>query len=163
MNNRNAQPDTTTRADKNRRGGVGACELRLTSMLDVCFLLLIFFVLTANFSMGEGILSSQLPSGPPPAVVEQPEMPVEIALHSLGDNQVSIQIIGSGEAVASITELRRLLVERRQRPNNPQGIYAADDPVVIQSDGTVAWSHVVGVFDAASSADFENIHFASAR
>lgn len=161
MNPRSAQHDAPAR----RSAKAGVRELKLTSMLDVCFLLLIFFVLTANFSMGEGILPADLPGDTPitDVTVEIPPQPLAIALHSLGDDQVSIQLAGPNESIASIDELRRVLRDRQLSPSNPGGIYSDADPVVIQPDATVSWSHVVGVYDAAYSAAYENIHFAPAQ
>ncbi|MEM9296657.1 MAG: hypothetical protein AAGA57_12730, partial [Planctomycetota bacterium] len=43
---------------RRRRGPAGGFELGLTSMIDVIFQLLIYFVVTANFMIGEGVLDA---------------------------------------------------------------------------------------------------------
>ena len=48
---------------KKRKKGVGgeSMQLQMTSMIDVVFLLLIYFVITANFTIDEGTLLATMP------------------------------------------------------------------------------------------------------
>jgi biopolymer transport protein ExbD len=133
-------------------------QLRLTSMLDVCFLLLIFFVLTASFAVGEGVLPFQglgkAPAEPPPA------MPIRIDVRSLGGSDASITIAGTPFAVTGTAELAERL---RAMSTGPAAPYTTEDHVVIAPDATVPWRHVVAVYNAALTAEFQFINFATAR
>ena len=139
-------------------------ELNLTSMLDITFLLLIFFVLTASFAVGEGLLPADLPAGQSAASPDDPEppqQPIRITLRSLGGDDVSIQVPGLPTPPAGFTELYHDLRGLRHDPRtNPTGPYSPDDPIIIQPDGTVGWGHVVSAFNAAVRAEFTNVNFA---
>lgn len=137
-------------------------ELNLTSMLDVCFQLLIFFVLTASFAVGEGILSAELPSGQSAQKQddEPPDTPIKILLKSLGGDSVSIQLEGIPSPPGDFKELQTMLKSMQIRGDNPSGIYKPDDPVIIKPDKTVPWGKVVAAFNTAVAARYENVNFA---
>ena len=165
MHTEPTQPEarSTPRDHRNRRGG-GVAPLRLTSMLDVCFLLLIFFVLTATFAVGEGVLPADLLFGPAdPQEVTLPDSPVQITMHSLGQGEVSFQVEGLPETLASVNELEEHLKGLLHSDQNPDGLFTATDPVILHPDSTVAWRHVVGAYNAAVGARYTNIHFADVR
>lgn len=137
-------------------------DLNLTSMLDVCFQLLIFFILTASFAVGEGILPAELPTGQGKASdTEAPEQPIKLFLRSLGGDDVSIQIEGSPTPPRDFRELFSVLQGMQNSPSNPTAPYNADDPVIIKPDGTVKWVHVVNTFNAAIRAKYTNVNFAT--
>ncbi|QNN22780.1 biopolymer transporter ExbD [Planctomycetales bacterium ZRK34] len=142
-------------------------QLNLTSMLDVCFLLLIFFVLTASFDLGEGILPTELPHDGLSANANPttpPPMPLNIALRSLGGDDVSIQVSGMTAAPADFHELYAVLADHRYDPaTNPTAPYMEEDPITITPDRTVRWAHVVNAFNAARRARYANVQFAQAR
>ncbi len=146
------------RGDGDRRGRVG--QLNLTSMMDVTFQLLIFFVLTAAFALNEGVLRADLPTGPPkPKPVEIPKEPIEVTLRR-HDAQVFIDV--NGQQVGSLSGLYDFL-SRNNQGENPNGIYSVDEPVVIKPKGDVSWDDVFGAFNAATRAKFTNIAFAKAN
>lgn len=137
-------------------------ELNLTSMLDVIFQLLIFFVLTASFAQGEGILPADLPSGQSTSTSEEkpPEQPIDIVLRSLGGSDVSIQLGNNPTPPADFEELFKMLRSIQNSPQNPNGAYNPDDPVIIKPDKTVRWADVVNAFNAAIRAKYTNVNFA---
>lgn len=137
-------------------------ELNLTSMLDVIFLLLIFFVLTASFALGEGILPADLPRGESSAESDElpPMQPIEITLRSLGGNEVSIQLAGDPSPPESFHELYQKLQSLQANEANPTRPFSADDPVIIRADSEVRWAHLVNTFNAAVRARYTNVNFA---
>jgi biopolymer transport protein ExbD len=151
---------TSTKKNK-RPQGVG--ELNLTSMLDVTFQLLIFFILTASFAKGEGILPADLPAGPSAQSSEDPEppeQPLNIMLRSLGGQDISIEVEGMSSPPANFNELHQKLKSVQRTDSNPTAPFAPDDPVIIHPDQTVGWGHVVNAFNAAIRAEYSNVHFA---
>lgn len=152
--------------DKRRKREVTkVSQLNLTSMLDVCFQLLIFFILTASFAVGEGILPADLPSGQAskPNPDDPPEQPINIRLKSLGGQDVTIQIDGLAEPPRNFEELfKQLNTWRYDASSNPTGPYAPDNPIIIHPESSVIWGHVVNTFNAAIRAKFQNVHFAQA-
>jgi len=139
----------------------GVKEMNLTSMLDVCFQLLIFFILTASFAVGEGVLPAELPTGQGKASDDEPpQQPIKIFLRSLGGDDVSIQIEGSPTPPTNFRELYSVLRGMQNSPQNPTAPYNPDDPVIIKPDGTVKWKHVVNTFNAAIKSEYTNVNFA---
>lgn len=137
-------------------------QLRLTAMMDVVFLLLIFFVLTANFAIDEGVFPADLPG---PGIYDPPPLhlrtPIFIELQSIGVDGVSYWIRGINPVTGSDFDqlYQKLNGWRFDKNTNPTGLYESDSPVVIQSATDVRWEHVVGAFNAATRAHYTNIQF----
>lgn len=140
-------------------------QLNLTSMIDVIFLLLIYFVITASFSADEGVLTAKLPegTGKPAEIIKPPERPIRIRLASLTVvNECRIELVGMGRSPRSFNELHTLLAGMQLNSRNPSGAFKPDNPVIIEPDGHVRWQHVVNAFNAAVRARYGNISFAQA-
>jgi len=161
-------------AKKRRRPG-GVKELNLTSMLDVTFQLLIFFILTANFAMDEGVLAANLPQGTSAAEEqEEPEEPLRIVLTPSGPQgeQVNIVLDGRERLGNDFQRLYETLNGWRYDPrDNPQGVYEQDHPIIIEP-GTrgaagvtnyVRWEHVVSAFNACVRARYSSVSFAQSN
>ncbi|MCE9590284.1 MAG: biopolymer transporter ExbD [Planctomycetes bacterium] len=138
--------------------------LNLVAMLDMAFNILIFFILTANFAVGEGVLTAKLPAsgsggtgGAP--VAEIPKNPIVINVASAGDSY-SVNIEGSMNSTRDFTELQTQLNQMQSDPSRGfTGPYKPDNPVIIKPDGEVRWQHVVNAFNAAISARYSDISF----
>lgn len=138
-------------------------ELNVVPMLDVCFNLLIFFISSASFAMGEGVLPADLPAGQGKAATgaEAPQQPIMLMLRSLGGQDIAIEVQGGG-AVENFQALYTTLAGLQRNTSNPNGIYMPEDPVIIQPEPTVPWGAVVNAFNAAVRAKFTNVNFAQA-
>lgn len=121
--------------------------LRMAPMIDVIFLLLTFFVLTARFRLPEAFVPLQLPKAGPS---EQPQLvePLILEMIATGE-QCRIRIASEQEVVLSSqapqTGLAALAdaveqVCRRQRRR-------VDDPVELICGDQVPWDSVVKVYD----------------
>ena len=140
--------------------------LNLTSMIDVIFQLLIYFVVTASFMVDEGVLSAMLPQGRGSAAADDEELPPEeirIVIVSGADPAV-VGIRRDNAAYDGFVDLAADLNRQRYDPDIGQidGLYPADSPVVIQADGRVRWQHLVAAFNAAVGAKYTNVRFADA-
>ena len=142
---------------KKRKKGVGGedMQLQMTSMIDVVFLLLIYFVITANFTIDEGTLVATMPGN---SAQDQPEdeldPPTNIELTTSGDN-VTYSIVVNGQRIPDATALAGFMKSRVAT-----GQMKIDDIVQIKPQGEVRWQHVVNVFNACVSAKLENVGFA---
>ena len=140
-------------------------SLNLTSMIDVIFLLLVFFVVTASFAPGEGVLTVKLPQGTGTGdPLDPPTLPLNIAITSTGAYGYRLEIEGLAAVPADFEQLYHQLValqydEALQRT----GTHKTDDPIVIKPNGNVRWQHVVNVFNAAVRARYTKIAFAQAQ
>ena len=152
------------RADPTRRSRAQRLQpahmaLNLTAMIDVIFLLLIYFVITASFVEGEGVIASDLSNGrgehllPPPP----PVGPLAIEVRVEGRYGYQLHVGPTATPVRDFAQLARLLAEWQYDPTrNRQGPYPPDTPVVIKPDRTVRWQHVVDTINAVVKARFQN-------
>ena len=132
--------------------------LNLAPMIDVTFLLLIFFLVSTTFGRPEGILSSRMPKGPDAPAVQLPISPIVVRLTPEGDgsNHCLIQIDHVRQQPAGFTELAQLIRELQQRPG-----FDRDTPVIIVPQQRVAWDHVVEAWNAALRGGARNLAFAA--
>lgn len=151
-----------------RPGGMPA--LNLTSCIDVVFLLLVFFIVTASFTDGEGVLASQttntgqneIPADPQPPVI-----PLKIEVTSVGTSGCRLEIRNHPVAPTSFSQLSKLLVDMQYNSSASQalgrrdGPFAVDTPVFIMANGRVRWQHVVNAFNAVVSAGYKNVRLGS--
>jgi biopolymer transport protein ExbD len=146
-----------TNAKKNRRKPVKMQEMNLTAMLDVCFQLLIFFILTTSFTVTEGLLPAALPFGQGPAQPDEPpESPIRVSIDSAGGEDFSIQVSGHAQKIASWDALYSVLEDRKRD-------YGAESktPVEINPGRAVEWQHVMNAFNQARRAKFKMVSFAA--
>ena len=123
-----------------------APQLALTSMLDVIFLLLCFFVTVSVFSQWESEISIQLPKA---GTAEEPDrLPGEIILNLARDGKVTV----NGQTL-SLEDLR----VRLQRVSK----YYPGQPVIIRADKQTAYEQLIGVVDVCRSADIWNFSLAT--
>ena len=136
------------------------CELEMTSMIDVVFLLLVFFVWTASFHAVEYLLPSSLSQkqgtgqtvnvDEPPPEIEFEDIVVRI---SFTNNQPAWSV--NGQPVASLSEVRSRLALVAD--------IKIDSPVILHPDETVPVGNVIDVYDATRLAGFTQIQFAIAE
>ena len=138
-----------------RNPGLRKPELNLTSMIDVVFLLLVFFVVTANFTIDEGTLLAKLPGNSKSGPTPPPPVLVKVDLNS-SDDGMTYSTLDDGVAVQSASDLAAYLSNRVQA-----GKMASDDLVQINPQGVVRWQHVLNVYNACVSAELTQVTFAS--
>ena len=133
-------------------------EIKMTPMIDVVFLLLVFFVWTASFRMVELILPSEVSvsaGSEPSEIIEPPPEKFDF-------ENVVVRITGDDTAVAwSINETPvpnlQELSDRLQRI----GKIKADAPVILHPDATVPLGEVIDVYDLSRIAGFATVQFAA--
>ncbi len=132
-----------------------ALALNITPMIDMTFLLLIFFVVTTTFDRPEGVLASKLPQTSA-ASVPLPLSPIVVRVHPAAADPAGydLQIDNISVEPADFLELAALLQEIQHRPG-----FDADTPVVIMASGGVRWDHVVNCWNAAVHVDYKNVLF----
>ena len=143
---------------KRKEVGPTRMDLNLTSMIDVVFQLLLYFIITASFTEGEGVITANFPTGsggaPDPLKLEQP---IKIIVSSKGQTGYRIGVDKSPTDPSTFGDLHKML-EGMQEANG--GFFKDDNPVIIQPSADVRWQHVVNAFNAAIRARFKNIAFA---
>ena len=139
-----------------RRGGGTDLDSAMTPMIDVVFLLLVFFVWTASFQIVEQILpsemSSQLGSDPVDLTDPPPEADFDDLVIKIGWDGTNPTWALNGNTIGSLDELRDRLVA------------VADieiaAPVILDPSGVVPLGNVIEVYDISKLAGFSKVSFA---
>jgi len=147
------------------RRGRPRLALNLTPMIDVVFQLLIYFLVSTNFALGEQVYRVDLPNREDGAAdpFSLDEEPLRIRLASAGDADaglVAIRIDGPWPQPGDFDGLFRFLDERRLDADRPAGVFAPDHPILIDPSPTVRWDRTVDAFNAAVRAGYTNVGFA---
>ena len=123
-----------------------APALALTSMLDVIFLLLCFFVTVSVFSQWESEISIQLPTA---ATGEQPErLPGEIIVILAKDGTIRV----NGTSL-TLDDLQSRLAKISK--------FYPGQPVIIRADRDTKYESLVAVIDSCRAADVWNFSLAT--
>ena len=129
-----------------RRNRSRASQLALTSMLDVIFLLLCFFVTVSVFSQWESEISIKLPTA---TTAEEPDrLPGEIIVNLAKDGKVTV----NGTAL-SLNDLKARLAKVAK--------FYPDQAVIVRADKEVRYERLVGAIDACREANVWNFSFAT--
>ena len=120
---------------KFRRQRIDDGGINLTPLIDVVFLLLIFFMVSTTFTK-ESRLQLELPTADGDPAIEQPET-LEIVIDAQGRYQLNEARLGK----ASMPDLMKAM----------QGLIGSDTmrPVVITADANTPHQAVVSAMDAA--------------
>ncbi|MCH7598651.1 MAG: biopolymer transporter ExbD [Myxococcales bacterium] len=128
---------------RQRRASAEEAEVDLTPMLDVVFIMLIFFIVTASFVKESGIDVNRPDAA---TAVVKPRGNILVAITPSGQ-------IWIDKRQVDVRSLRANL--ERLHAENPQGA------VVIQADKDSKHGLLVAVMDAAKLAKIENISIAA--
>jgi biopolymer transport protein ExbD len=131
----------------------------MTPMIDVVFLLLIFFVCASVGQIRESSLPTPLAAGSVEAVdsVESPK--------PLGEVWVRLVRRGEGEGVVTTAEVNNQLYDDWNRLRDTLrelASIAPEIPVILDIDHGVPVGDFVDIYDTCRSAGFDNIQFATA-
>jgi biopolymer transport protein ExbD len=134
-------------------------QVNLTSMIDVIFQLLIYFVLTASFALGEGVITAKVPAGSGQTAAKPPQQELNIILSPAGANGVRITVEHQATAPRDFEELTLMLKMLQNNDTNSAGVVPDDAPVQIKPAERVRWAHVVNAFNSAVSAKYKSVSF----
>jgi biopolymer transport protein ExbD len=134
-----------------RKSNAPAVQIEFASLIDVVFLLLIFFMLTLKITAQEGDLGIDMPAvaeeGSPPVPLKQPPLHVRLIADAEGrleSLRFGEQSLGGGEGATE--ELRREMTALFAR------IGADREPIDVQIDADyeLNYRHVIGTISAVS-------------
>jgi len=133
-----------------------AVELAMTPMIDVVFLLLVFFVWTASFQIIEYVLPTELSMTEGQGSREQipdPSWDFEpVVIRLLWRNEQPVYVVNESR-VGSLAEIGKVLTAIAQ--------IKSDNPVIIDPEPAVPFGHVIDVYDRSRLAGFEQVQFAA--
>jgi biopolymer transport protein ExbD len=135
-------------------------ELNVIPLVDVMFMMILFFVLGTTFRQNEGQIPATLPkvdtavaqsSDVPP---EDPLKPINVRIMSNGEGAVSYQVAGIPTMITDPQELYEKLAGIKQGLGDKTSI-------IIQPTMDTKWQYAVEVFNQAVRAQFKSIGFSA--
>ncbi|MGY8769022.1 MAG: ExbD/TolR family protein [Pirellulales bacterium] len=133
-------------------------EIAMTPMIDVVFLLLVFFIWTASFQIVEYSLPSSLAPLVGTGQATEPQLEMEdfdqvvVRIVQDGDQQIWMINETARSNLTEVQETLALLIRIR-----------SDAPLVIDPDEGVSVGDVIDVYDLARQLNFQEIQFAVAE
>jgi biopolymer transport protein ExbD len=132
-------------------------ELKMTPMIDVVFLLLVFFVWTSSFELPEYDLPGAIATPPGGSIAPSTESPeafdeIVIRISNL-DTVTSINM--NGTDLSDLDALTDRLIQVVSIGVQP--------PVIVDPDDNVTMDVAVSVYDAARSAGVDRVLFAASE
>jgi len=148
-------PRFLSRRRRSRAHGV-SFAVNIAPMIDVTFLLLIFFLVTTTFERAEGLLKSEMPHEGEGMSVALPLTPIVVRLDvaSEAEGGVYMRVDRVPTVPEDFEDLTTILRQMQDHPGFDQ-----DTPVVIVSDDAVRWDYVVETWNAAVRAGCTHIAF----
>ncbi len=145
---------------KRRRGS--GLQLNLTPMIDVTFLLLVFFVCTTKALDKEGLLRADLSErggivGVDALTLEEPPLRIEVRVT---DGRTALRVMAPLPQPADSEQLGALLASKLYGPSNPSGLFAADQPIELAPTKDAPWEDAVAAFNAITRAGYTRVSFA---
>jgi len=147
--------------------------LNMTSMIDVVFLLLIFFMCATKFKLPEGALRSYLPrnrGGEASTMTLTKGCRVTLTTQGprttcwADETQISNQVVGDFEDFRGLDPgptLEEIEQHIRLRQDHYKGSAATGLPVIIDFAPTVPWKYVTDVLNICHRVGIEDISFAA--
>lgn len=176
-------PDATgvvgPRRRKPRRPEPGPLVLNIVSMIDVIFLLMTYFLLTAQFTTREESFEVRVPERlegasvdtPPADPFALPVTPVVLTVTSRGNgaedfviftDAASLGATGGGEGGAAQGAVFRSYGALTAAAESARGRVLGDDQrFIIRPAADAKWEHALGALNALKRAGFNNVRFAN--
>ena len=135
----------------------GVLELKMTPMIDVVFLLLIFFIWTSSFEIPEFDLPSAIALPAPGGIdaTDQPPLaePFDEIVIRLSRSNAQVQIEMNQQPISTMQELRNRLAEIIAIGVQP--------PIIIDPAAEITMNVAVEAYDAAKGAGADRVLFAA--
>lgn len=136
-------------------GSVGSEEgdygFQIAPMVDVVFVLMLFFMASAGMQVAERELGVNLPSGSTARAGGPPPTPIIIEITSEGQVSMNNQIYGA-PADKNLTALREKLTAMIEQ-------FGDKDPVIIRPSADTMHERVIDVLNAAAASGVKNLTF----
>ena len=120
-------------------------EINITPMLDIVFIMLIFFIVTTSFVKEQGLEVSR-PSNAPPKEIKQDKGPIVVKINSGSLISVKGRILEPGAVQANLER------ERAEKPASP---------LIVAAHPDADTEALVTILDAAKAVGIESVSVAT--
>ena len=128
----------------------GDIGFQIAPMVDVVFVLMLFFMASAGMQVAEKELSINLPSGVSSKASDTPTTPIIVTIAADG----SVEINGTSFDPATSTDLNGTRDKLKELMS-----FGSKDPVIIQPAPEARQEQIVKVLNAAAAAGVQNLSF----
>lgn len=128
----------------------GDIGFQIAPMVDVVFVLMLFFMASAGSQIVENELNISLPSGAPAAPGSTTKTPIMIDISADG------QVVGNNTTFGTPTD--RSLLSLRDWLKATQG-FGGEDPVIIRPNSETKHERIIDVLNACAAAGIKNLTF----
>lgn len=154
-----------TRVRSRRASGPVPLGLNMTSMIDVVFLLLIYFLVATDFRAAEEAYRMDIPareglSEADPFELDEEPLRIVVSSTGLAPDMYRLRIDGPYAQPATFEDLHAFLASRQVRAETTGGLFQPDHPIVVQPTRTTRWEHAMEAFNSAARARYSNVTFA---
>ena len=141
---------------KRKAGTIG---LNLTSMIDVVFLLLIYFMVATEFKTAEESFPMDVPVRNHGQTITLDNEPLIILVESAGSDEgdVLVRLEGPWESVESLHALSTFLRTNKASGFGSTGLFAENHPILIKPTNDTRWEHAIAAYNVVAEADYTNI------
>ena len=121
---------------------------QIAPMVDILLFLLVFFMLTWNFSRSEAELDVKVPAAREGKEIRRPAGEVILNVKKDGVLVMNRRVMSSDELKETLTRIAKLY---------------PDQPVVLRGDESVNYRYVVDALDICRAANIWNVAFATSK
>ena len=129
----------------------GDIGFQIAPMVDVVFVLMLFFMACAGSQVKEKELKIALPSGAPANSANNPKTPIVIDISPEGQVSMNDEVFGA-PTDKGLTRLREWLKSTMDQ-------FGGEDPVIIRPQSETRHERIVDVLNAAAYAGVKNLTF----
>jgi hypothetical protein len=161
-----AGPDVVLARHRGHRAIRGAAlQLNLTPMIDVVFLLMIYFLLVTNFARSEEAMGIDLPDPLASSAQTDPfeiiDEPVVIHIRSTGDAETAYRLRVDHPTIGAVSSYEGLYASLHQGRFDQGGyLFAENQQFILDPVRDARWEHTVATLNAVLRAGFTQISFA---
>jgi biopolymer transport protein ExbD len=133
--------------------------LNLTAMIDVVFLLLIYFMVATEFKTAEESFPMDLPMRNHGQTITLDNKPLVVIVESAGGNEADLRIRleGPWEPIVSVEDLTKFLRVNKAGTFGSSGLFAETHPILIKPNSETRWDHAIAAYNAVARANYVNI------
>jgi biopolymer transport protein ExbD len=128
----------------------GDVGFQIAPMVDVVFVLMLFFMASAGSQIVERELNISLPSGAPASPGSTTKTPIMIDISADG------QVVGNNTTFGTPTD--KSLLSLRDWLKATQG-FGGEDPVIIRPNSETKHERIIDVLNACAAAGIKNLTF----
>lgn len=142
-----------------RKRKAGTIGLNLTSMIDVVFLLLIYFMVATEFKTAEESFPMDIPMRQHGQTVTLDDEPLVIFVESAGRglDDIRVRLGGPWDPIASLAELSSFLRSNKATGFERNGLFAETHPILLKPAKSTRWEHAIAAYNVVANAKYTNI------